>query len=143
MRELPAERSLPAAGPVTGVKPWTGEGLDDFTAWLGHTVYGEGLIYRGDADFEQLGPRGKFTVIEFKKKFEKPLGRGQLAWLRARGRQERTEVRVVRELTEDYDDPDRLVWFWNPLEPSSQAQELTLSHVAAWVDSRAYRPVKV
>ena len=47
---------------------------------------------------------------------------------------------MVRELTEDYDDPDRLVWFWNPLDPVAKAQELTLSHVAAWIDSRAYRP---
>lgn len=120
-------------------KAWTGAGLDDFTSWLGPTVYGEGLIYRGDADFEQLGPRGKLTVIEFKRKQEKPVGRGQLAWLRARARQDRTEVRVVRELTEDYDDPDRLVWVWNPIEPTTKAQEMTLSHVAAWIDSRAYR----
>lgn len=124
-------------------KAWTGSGLDDFTSWLGQTVYGEGLIYRGDADFEQLGPRGKITVMEFKKKSEKPVGRGQLAWLRARARQDRTEVRVVRELTEDYDDPDRLVWVWNPLESTTEAQEMTLSHVAAWIDSRAYRPAKV
>ncbi|AVR57190.1 hypothetical protein SEA_SHARKBOY_28 [Microbacterium phage Sharkboy] len=122
-------------------KAWEGHGLDDFQSWLGASVYGEGLIYRGDADFEQLGPRGRLTVIEFKKKHEKPVGRGQLAWLRARARQDRTEVRVVRELTEDYDDPDRRVWVWNPLEPVSQAQEVTLSHLAAWVDSRAYRPV--
>ena len=120
-------------------KAWTGAGLDDFTSWLGHTVYGEGLIYRGDADFEQLGPRGKMTVIEFKRKQEKPVGRGQLAWLRARARQDRTEVRVVRELSEDYEDPDRLVWVWNPIEPTTKAQEMTLSHVAAWIDSRAYR----
>ena len=120
-------------------KAWTGAGLDDFTSWLGHTVYGEGLIYRGDADFEQLGPRGKLTVIEFKRKQEKPVGRGQLAWLRARARQDRTEVRVVRELSEDYEDPDRLVWVWNPIEPTTKAQEMTLSHVAAWIDSRAYR----
>lgn len=124
-------------------KAWAQQGLDDFQSWLGQTVYGEGLIYRGDADFEQLGPRGKITLVEFKKKHEKPIGRGQLAWLRARARQDRTEVRVVRELTEDYDDPDRLVWFWNPLEPVAKAQEVTLSHVAAWVDSRAYRPVQV
>ncbi|UYL86815.1 hypothetical protein SEA_RONA_27 [Microbacterium phage Rona] len=122
-------------------KAWEGHGLDDFQSWLGASVYGEGLIYRGDADFEQLGPRGRLTVIEFKKKHEKPVGRGQLAWLRARARQDRTEVRVVRELTEDYDDPDRRVWVWNPLEPVAQAQEVTLSHLAAWVDSRAYRPV--
>ena len=120
-------------------KAWTGAGLDDFTSWLGHTVYGEGLIYRGDADFEQLGPRGKLTVIEFKRKQEKPVGRGQLAWLRARARQDRTEVRVVRELSEDYEDPDRLVWVWNPIEPTTKAQEMTLGHVAAWIDSRAYR----
>ena len=44
----------------------------------------------------------------------------------------------IRELTEDYSDPDRRVWFWNPLEPVTKAQELTLSHVAAWIDSRAY-----
>ena len=81
--------------------------------------------------------------MEFKKKHEKPLGRGQLAWLRVRARQDKTEVRVVRELTEDYDDPDRLVWFWNPLDPVAKAQELTLSHVAAWIDSRAYRPPRV
>ena len=124
-------------------KAWTGAGLDDFTSWLGTTVYGEGLIYRGDADFEQLGPRGKITVVEFKKRAEKPVGRGQLAWLRHRARQDRTEVRVVRELTEDYDDPDRLVWVWNPLEATAKAQEMTLSHVAAWIDSRAYRPAKV
>ncbi|QED11449.1 hypothetical protein SEA_VITAS_26 [Microbacterium phage Vitas] len=140
---MPAQRRLPPPGPVTAGKPWTGQGLDDFTSWLGGTVYGEGLIYRGDADFEQLGPRGQITVVEFKKQGEKPVGRGQLAWLRARGRQDRTEVRVVRELTTDYDDPDRLVWFWNPLEPVKEAQELTLSHVAAWIDSRAYRPVQV
>ncbi|QOP64263.1 hypothetical protein QDW16_gp41 [Microbacterium phage Quenya] len=123
-------------------KAWAQQGLDDFQSWLGQTVYGEGLIYRGDGDFEQLGPRGKITLIEFKKRTEKPVGRGQLAWLRARARQERTEVRVVRELTEDYDDPDRRVWVWNPLEPVSQAQEMTLSHLAAWVDSRAYRPAR-
>lgn len=128
---------------MSAVKPWTGQGLDDFTAWLGHTVYGEGLIYRGDADFEQLGPRGQITVVEFKKQNERPLGRGQLAWLRTRARQDKTEVRIVRELTEDYDDPDRLVWVWNPLEPVKQAQEMTLSHVAAWIDSRAYRPAVV
>ena len=121
-------------------KAWAQQGLDDFQSWLGQTVYGEGLIYRGDADFEQLGPRGKLTVIEFKRKQEKPVGRGQLAWLRARARQDRTEVRVVRELSEDYEDPDRLVWVWNPIEPTTKAQEMTLSHVAAWVDSRAYRP---
>lgn len=120
-------------------KAWAQQGLDDFQSWLGQTVYGEGLIYRGDADFEQLGPRGKLTVIEFKKKSEKPVGRGQLAWLRARARQDRTEVRVVRELSEDYEDPDRLVWVWNPIEPTTKAQEMTLSHVAAWIDSRAYR----
>lgn len=120
-------------------KAWTGAGLDDFTAWLGTTVYNEGLIYRGDVDFEQLGPRGKLTVIEFKKRNEKSVGRGQLAWLRARARQDRTEVRVVREMTDDYENPDRLVKVWNPLEPSSSMQEMTLSHVAAWVDSRAYR----
>ncbi|QTF81965.1 hypothetical protein SEA_BABYYODA_31 [Microbacterium phage BabyYoda] len=120
-----------------------GVGLDDFQSWLGTTVYGEGLIYRGDADFEQLGPRGTLTVIEFKKKHEKPVGRGQLAWLRTRARQDKTEVRVVRELTEDYDDPDRLVWVWDPLRPVAEAQELTLSHLAAWVDSRAYRPARV
>jgi hypothetical protein len=119
-----------------------GVGLDDFVSWLGHSVYGEGLIYRGDADFEQLGPRGKLTVIEFKKKHEKAVGRGQLAWLRTRARQDRTEVRVVRELTEDYDDPDRRVWVWNPLRPVAEAQEMTLSHLAAWVDSRAYRPAR-
>jgi hypothetical protein len=125
------------------MKAWTGQGLDDFTSWLGHTVYGEGLIYRGDADFEQLGPRGKITLIEFKKLHEKPLGRGQLAWLRTRARQDRTAVRVVRELTEDYDDPDRRVWVWNPLTPVAEAQEMTLSHLAAWVDSRAYRKPKL
>lgn len=124
------------------MKSWAGQGLDDFQSWLGTTVYGEGLVYRGDADFEQLGPRGKLTVVEFKKQNEKPVSRGQLAWLRARARQDRTEVRVVRELTEDYDDPDRLVWVWNPLEPTAAAQVMTLSHVAAWVDSRAYRPAK-
>lgn len=121
-------------------KAWAQQGLDDFQSWLGATVYGEGLIYRGDADFEQLGPRGKLTVIEFKKQHEKPVGRGQLAWLRVRARQEKTEVRIVRELTEDYDNPDRPVWVWNPVEPASNAQEMTLSHLAAWVDSRAYRP---
>lgn len=120
-----------------------GVGLDDFQSWLGRTVYGEGLIYRGDADFEQLGPRGTLTVIEFKKKHEKPVGRGQLAWLRVRARQDKTEVRVVRELTEDYDDPDRRVWVWDPLAPVAEAQEMTLSHLAAWVDSRAYRPARV
>jgi len=124
-------------------KPWTGEGLDDFTSWLGHTVYNEGLVYRGDADFEQLGPRGLLTVIEFKKAKEKPVGRGQLAWLRVRARQEKTEVRIVRELTDDYDNPDRRVWVWDPLKKSSEAQEMTLSHLAAWVDSRAYRPAKL
>lgn len=124
-------------------KAWAQQGLDDFQSWLGSTVYGEGLIYRGDADFEQLGPRGTLTVIEFKKKHEKPVGRGQLAWLRVRARQAKTEVRVVRELTEDYDNQDRLVWVWNPLEPVAKAQSLTLSHLAAWVDSRAYRPAKV
>ena len=123
-------------------KAWAQQGLDDFQSWLGHTVYGEGLIYRGDADFEQLGPRGKITLLEFKRLHEKPVGRGQLAWLRARARQDRTEVRVVRELTEDYGDPDRLVWVWNPLEPVAAAQEMTLSHVAAWIDSRAYRPAR-
>jgi hypothetical protein len=120
-------------------KAWAQQGLDDFQSWLGATVYGEGLIYRGDADFEQLGPRGKLTVIEFKKLHEKPVGRGQLAWLRARGRQDRTEVRVVRETTEDYSDPDRVVWVWDPMKPVATAQEMTLSHLAAWVDSRAYR----
>ena len=120
-----------------------GVGLDDFQSWLGSTVYGEGLIYRGDADFEQLGPRGILTVIEFKKKHEKPVGRGQLAWLRVRARQDKTEVRVVRELTEDYDDQDRLVWVWDPVRPVAEAQEMTLSHLAAWVDSRAYRPARV
>ncbi|QDH92406.1 hypothetical protein SEA_CELAENA_27 [Microbacterium phage Celaena] len=124
-------------------KAWAQQGLDDFQSWLGQTVYGEGLIYRGDGDFEQLGPRGKITLIEFKKRTEKPVGRGQLAWLRTRARQERTEVRIVRELTEDYDNPDRRVWVWNPLQPVSEAQEMTLSHLAAWVDSRAYRPPKV
>ncbi|QCG77291.1 hypothetical protein SEA_ALBRIGHT_29 [Microbacterium phage Albright] len=124
-------------------KAWAQQGLDDFQSWLGATVYGEGLIYRGDADFEQLGPRGKLTVIEFKKQHEKPVGRGQLAWLRVRARQEKTEVRIVRELTEDYDNPDRPVWVWNPVEPAANAQEMTLSHLAAWVDSRAYRPAQV
>ncbi|WNO28742.1 hypothetical protein SEA_FLAMETHROWER_27 [Microbacterium phage FlameThrower] len=124
-------------------KAWAQQGLDDFQSWLGQTVYGEGLIYRGDGDFEQLGPRGKITLIEFKKRTEKPVSRGQLAWLRTRARQERTEVRIVRELTEDYDNPDRRVWVWNPLQPVSAAQEMTLSHLAAWVDSRAYRPPKV
>lgn len=124
------------------MKAWTGAGLDDFTSWLGETVYGEGLIYRGDADFEQLGPKGIFTVLEFKRAHERPLGRGQLAWLRARARQDKTEVRIVRELSEDYADSDRLVWVWNPLDPIKSATEMTLSHLAAWVDSRAYRPVK-
>ncbi|QWY79853.1 hypothetical protein SEA_CROZENNI_30 [Microbacterium phage CroZenni] len=124
-------------------KAWAQQGLDDFQSWLGATVYGEGLIYRGDADFEQLGPRGKLTVIEFKKQHEKPVGRGQLAWLRVRARQEKTEVRIVRELTEDYDNPDRPVWVGDPVEPAANAQEMTLSHLAAWVDSRAYRPAQV
>lgn len=124
------------------VKAWTGSGLDDFTSWLGTTVYGEGLIYRGDADFEQMGPRGLITVLEFKKEHERPLGRGQLAWLKYRARQDKTEVRVVRELSDDYTNPDRLVWVWNPIEPIKSAQEMTLSHLAAWVDSRAYRPPK-
>jgi hypothetical protein len=121
-------------------KPWADTGLGDFASWLGTTAYGEGLIYRGDADFEQLGPRGQLTVIEFKKKSERSVGRGQLAWLKARAHQDRTEVRVVRETTEDYTDPDRLVWVWNPVEPSTSGEEVTLSHLAAWVDSRAYRP---
>lgn len=124
------------------MKPWTGSGLDDFTAWLGATAYGEGLIYRGDADFEQMGPRGIITLLEFKKDREKSVGRGQLAWLKARARQEKTEVRIVRELTDDYEDQDRLVWVWNPIEPVKSAQRMTLSHLAAWVDSRAYRAPK-
>lgn len=124
------------------MKAWTGAGLDDFTSWLGLTVYGEGLIYRGDADFEQMGPRGLITVLEFKKRAEKPVGRGQLAWLKARARQDKTEVRIVREMTEDLDDPDRLVWVWNPLESVKLAKTMTLTHLAAWVDSRAYRPPK-
>lgn len=123
-------------------KPWTGEGLDDYASWIGPTVFGEGLIYRGDSDFEQLGPRGMLTVLEFKKMNEKPVGRGQLAWLRARARQDRTEVRVVRELTTDYDDLDRPVWVWNPIKPVDTAEVLNLSYLAAWVDSRAYRPPK-
>lgn len=127
---------------MSPIRPWANQGLDDFTSWLGQSVYGEGLIYRGDADFEQMGPRGLLTVIEFKKKNEKAVGRGQLAWLRARARQEKTEVRIVRELTDDYEDNDRRVWVWNPLQPTSTAQEMTLTHLAAWVDSRAYRPAK-
>lgn len=124
-------------------KPWTGSGLDDYTSWLGHSVFGEGLVYRGDADFEQLGPRGTLTVVEFKKQHERPVSRGQLAWLRERARQPKTKVRVVRELSEDYEDPDRRVWVWDPLTPSASAKEMSLSHLAAWVDSRAYRPTKV
>jgi hypothetical protein len=127
---------------VRAEKPWAGQGLDDFTTWLGATVYGEGLVYRGDADFEQLGPRGQITVLEFKKSNEKPVGRGQLAWLRVRAKQPKTEVRIARDLTDDFTNPDRLVWVWNPLEPSTAAKTVTLSHLAAWVDSRAYRPPK-
>lgn len=123
-------------------KAWTGAGLDDFTSWLGTTVYNEGLIYRGDVDFEQMGPKGIITVMEFKKLHERPVGRGQLAWLKARSRQDKTEVRIVREMTEDLDDPDRLVWVWDPAKPIKEAGEMTLSHLAAWVDSRAYRPPK-
>lgn len=121
-------------------KAWAQQGLDDFQTWLGQTIYGAGLIYRGDADFEQLGPRGKITVVEFKKQGEKAVGRGQLTWLRTRARQDRTEVRIIRELSEDYTDPHRYVWVWNPLESAAKAQELPLSQVAEWIDSRAYRP---
>lgn len=119
-----------------------GEGLDDFESWLGPTLYGEGLIYRGDADFEQLGPKGIITVIEFKKSREKAVGRGQLAWLRARARQPKTEVRVVRETTEDYGDLERPVWVWNPINPVDTAQVVALNYLAAWVDSRAYLKIK-
>lgn len=117
---------------------WEGSGLDDFKSWLGPTEPKRGLIYRGDADFEQLGPQGRFTVLEFKHANEAPVGRGQLAWLRARAKQPRTEVRVIRGVEgTDPDDPAREVRVWNVLENFEVTQSLAM--VQAWVDSRAYR----
>lgn len=122
-------------------KPWANTGLSDFTSWLGETVPRQGLIYRGDADFEQLGPGGRVTVVEFKQAGEKPVGRGQLAWLRHRAKQPRTEVRVVREVDgTDPDDPAREVWVWNPLHsPRTDSSYWSLADFKKWVDSRAYR----
>lgn len=119
-------------------KPWDETGLQDFKSWLGVTHARDGLVYRGDADFEQLGPRGLLTVLEFKNAGE-TLGRGQLNWLRRRGRDERTEVRVVRELpAADIADPRRLVWVWDPMSPAL-ADKWPLDRLAFWVNSRAYR----
>lgn len=119
-------------------KPWTDTGLSDFQSWLGITHPNDGLIYRGDGDFEQLGPRGMLTLIEFKNAGE-PLGRGQLNWLRRRGHDERTEVRVVREhIDPDKTDPHRIVFLWDPMRPEGWI-ECKLSDLAEWVNSRAYR----
>lgn len=119
-------------------KPWDETGLQDFKSWLGETHKRDGLVYRGDADFEQLGPRGLLTLLEFKNAGES-LGRGQLNWLRRRGRDERTEVRVVKELVgTDPEDPQRLVSVWDPMS-SVGAIETPLDKLAEWVNSRAYR----
>lgn len=118
-------------------KPWANTGLGDFKSWLGDTHVNDGLVYRGDADFEQLGPRGLVTVLEFKNPGE-PLGRGQRAWLKMRAKQPKTEVRIIRELIgADTEDPDREVVVANPL--NVYTQKMTLRELAEWVNSRAYR----
>jgi hypothetical protein len=77
-------------------------------------------------------------VVEFKKAGEN-LSRAQLAWLRVRAMQTKTEVRVVREVPGEFpDDPARTVILWNPLEPWSARQFLPLTEVREWMESRAY-----
>lgn len=124
-------------------KPWDQTGLSDFKSWLGETRRRRGLCYRGDADFEQLGPRGMLTVLEFKQAHEGPVSRGQLAWLRVRAKQPNTMAVVIRETTDHYDDPDRLVSFWDVRASAPAPTLVPLSEVKAWVDSRAYRPDKI
>lgn len=123
-------------------KPWIGTGLSDYFSWLGETHKNDGLVYRGDADFEQLGPRGMLTLLEFKNAGE-PIGRGQLNWLRRRARDERTEVRVVRELVgTDPKDPARQVTVWDPLTPWTAQRQVSLTEVVEFVNSRAYRSAR-
>lgn len=122
------------------MKAWTGTGLGDFVSWLGTTHRKDGLAYRGDIDFVQLGPKGALTIIELKNAGEY-LGQGQRAMLKRMAQDDRTEVRVLREMPgTDPDDPDRLVLVSRVtragLEP---AEPVSLRDFAAWVDSRAYR----
>lgn len=119
-------------------KPWAATGLGDFASWLGNTHPRDGLVYRGDVDFEQLGPRGMVTVLEFKKSGEM-LGRGQLAFLRARARIPKTEVRVVREVYDNNLDPERDVEVWDVTMPYATRAVMSLADLADWVNSRAYR----
>lgn len=124
-------------------KPWEETGLSDFRSWLGDTEPRRGLVYRGDADFEQLGPGGWIVLLEFKRCGEGGVSRGQLNWLKHRAQQPRTAVAVVRELSDDWDDPNRPVHVWG-ISPVHTLKGLrlggtTLDVVAEWVDSKAYR----
>lgn len=122
-------------------KPWIGTGLADHKSWLGTTHGNDGLAYRGDSDFEQLGPGGKITLLEFKNAGEN-MGLGQMNWLRRRARDPLTEVRVIREIVgTDPTNPDRPVMVWDPRVPGGSVLQ-PLSDVAAWVNSRAYRSGK-
>lgn len=123
---------------MTSNKPWANTGLGDFNSWLGATHPRDGLIYRGDVDFEQLGPRGLTTILEFKKSGEH-LGRGQLAFLRARARLPKTEVRIVREVYDNNTDPARDVEVWDVTMPWATNAIMSLADLADWVNSRAYR----
>lgn len=121
-------------------KPWEGTGLSDFKSWLGTTHKKDGLVYRGDIDFAQLGPRGMLTLVEFKNAGEF-LSNGQRAMLRRLAQDEKTEVRVLREsIGSDPTDPARVVLVSRVTPAGIDAGVLMpLDEFAAWVDSRAYR----
>lgn len=121
-------------------KPWDGTGLSDFKSWLGATHQRDGLVYRGDVDFIQFGPRGMMTVLEFKNAGEF-LSRGQRSMLQVLARNEGWEVRLVREMPgTSPDNPDRLVMVSAFTRAGLEHGEpMPLSTFAKWVDSRAYR----
>jgi hypothetical protein len=124
-------------------KPWEGTGLSDFRTWLGETRKREGLVYRGDGDFLQVGPyeRGVrlVTLLEFKNGTEWA-SRGQLTMLDYLARQPGWECRVVADRVPDPSnaDPHREVHVRDPRRGTSGV--MRLDKLAAWVDSRAYRP---
>lgn len=118
-------------------KRWEGHGLEDFDSWW-QTEPRRGLVYRGDADMEIMNNRHDITVLEFKQAGEN-LSRAQHTWLKARAAQDKTEVRVVREIPgEDEDNDNRFVSVWNPIAPWADRTVMPLQEFRAWVESRAY-----